>query len=537
MKKIILSMLMPTLALTASAVEYMNVKTTDGKVTYYDLENVEKVNYETDQSTSTRYMNVFTSDNATDKFEVENVKEVFHNDYIMSVSGQVDGYDYVDLGLPSGLKWATCNVGTSYTESYGDFFSWGETTPKKNYHYNQYFLEDWSWSDLVSKGIINSQNVLNSQYDAATYNWGPNWRMPRYEEFQELIDNCEVVWDTLNGVAGCKFVSQYNDNWIFLPAAGWYNASYHDSMGEYGRYRVSNTDGSYNWKWEMTTTISIAPVSLCTLTSSQGFNGFSVRPVSGEYIKSKPRFEVCFYSPDSILIEKQLVIEGEDAVAPDMPAIEGYEFAGWSQSYKYVWTKMSIYATYRKVENPEIDGHSYVDLGLPSGLKWATCNIGASKPEDDGDYFAWGETTKKEKYFQDNSLTYNKENDGFVSSEGNLAATYDVATQTWGSSWRMPTREDYQELYNNCDFSTLIINGVEGYKIKSRQEGNDNWIFIPISGYYYNANVLSKGWSGYYWSSTAKDEKTAYVSRFSDLNIVTYSSDKYQGCTVRPVSE
>ncbi len=537
MKKIILSMLVPMIALSVGAAEYMNVRTNDGNVIHYDLEEVEKVDYGNDKSSSTRYMNVTTYDNTTDKFEVENIKEVFYNDYVQPVSGQIGGYDYVDLDLPSGLKWATMNVGASHTDDYGDFFAWGETEPKKNYYSKYYPYFDLSWSDLVSNGIVNSQNVLTSRYDAATYNWGSNWRMPRYEEFEELIDNCQVVWDTLNGVPGCKFISQNNGNWVFLPAGGWYRSDYHDSDGVYGRYDVSNTEDPYNWEWCMNTEISLSPVSLCTICSGQAYYGHNVRPVSGEYKKMKPRFSVSFYTPDSILIKKQMVAENEHAIVPDVPVIEGYEFVGWDKSYKYVNYNMSIYATYRKIENLEIGGHGYVDLGLPSGLKWATCNIGASKPEEDGDYLAWGETSAKELYSQETSLTYDKENAGVTDLEGNLTATYDVAAQTWGNTWRMPTQEDFQELIEHCDFSTLIINDVSGYKVKSRQEGNDSWIFIPISGYYHNGKILSKGWGGYYWSSSSKDEKKSYFTRFTDSKPIVYHLEKYEGCTVRPVSE
>ena len=91
------------------------------------------------------------------------------------------------------------------------------------------------------------------------------------------------------------------------------------------------------------------------------------------------------------------------------------------------------------------DGHEYVDLGLPSGLKWATCNVGASKPEDFGNYYAWGETSPKDEYTEDNCSTYEKQINDI---SGN--AQYDAARANWGGKWRLPTKSEMQELRYKC---------------------------------------------------------------------------------------
>ncbi len=98
-----------------------------------------------------------------------------------------------------------------------------------------------------------------------------------------------------------------------------------------------------------------------------------------------------------------------------------------------------------KIESNSINGHEYVDLGLPSGLKWATCNVGADTPEGYGDYFSWGETTTKEEYSKNSCLTYDKEI-GDISGD----PTYDVASANWGRTWRMPTLDEIKELIDNC---------------------------------------------------------------------------------------
>ena len=152
--------------------------------------------------------------------------------------GYIAGHGYVDLGLPSGVKWATCNVGASSPEDYGDYFAWGETSPKAEYDWDTYL----HWNDLDGDGwcdngeaTINSDISGNVQYDAATANWGGSWRMPTKEEIQELVDYCEWEWTEVNGVYGVKVIGP-NGSCIFLPAARYRNGSSLDGDGSYGDY-------------------------------------------------------------------------------------------------------------------------------------------------------------------------------------------------------------------------------------------------------------------------------------------------------------
>ena len=187
-----------------------------------------------------------------------------------------------------------------------------------------------------------------------------------------------------------------------------------------------------------------------------------------------------------------------------------------------------------------INGHEYVDLGLPSGLKWATCNVGASKPEEYGNYYAWGETETKEEYTDKNSKTYKKRRMGNIS--GN--PLYDAAIRNWGGSWRLPTKDDFEELREYCEWRWIIINGVGGCEVKSKKNGNS--IFLPAAGWQdgdWNHTLLtSVGISGLYWSSTPY-ESASYSAYFLDFKkggydngIMTYKKRSY-GLSVRPVSE
>ena len=137
-------------------------------------------------------------------------------------------YYYVDLGLPSGLLWATCNVGADSPEDYGDCFAWGETTTKSTYDWGtyQYCQGGHTWltkycneSSHGYNGFTDHLTTLLPEDDAATANWGGDWRMPSSVEWLELYNNTTVIWTTQNGVNGRLFTAS-NGNSLFLPAAG-----------------------------------------------------------------------------------------------------------------------------------------------------------------------------------------------------------------------------------------------------------------------------------------------------------------------------
>ena len=152
----------------------------------------------------------------------------------------------------------------------------------------------------------------------------------------------------------------------------------------------------------------------------------------------------------------------------------------------------------------QLGGHAFVDLGLPSGTLWANCNVGASRPEDYGNYFAWGETTAKDTY---NWSTYrycngsnttltkycydaNNGNNGFTDNLTTLQSSDDAATANWSNGWRMPTSTEMQELIDNCSFEWTTLSGVNGGKFTGN---NGNSIFFPAGGYYNNSEIRNVG--------------------------------------------
>ena len=363
----------------------------------------------------------------------------------------INGYEYVDLGLPSGLKWATCNVGADSPEEYGDYYAWGEIETKGEYYGSNYKTYGKSMSDISG----------NAMYDVARAKWGGSWRLPTKKELEELENNCKWKWTTQNGKQGYKFTGP-NGNSIFLPAAGnRYGSSLYDA-GEYGLYwsstpYESNDSNTYSLDFDS---------SYHYVNWIDRYLGQSVRPVLGN-----------------------------------------------------------------QNESNKINGYEYVDLGLPSGLKWATCNVGASSQEEYGDYYAWGEIETKSEYDESNSKTYGKSMNDI---SGN--SKYDVARAKWGGSWRLPTKEEFKELIQKCKWEWTTINGKKGYKVTGP---NGNSIFLPAAGLFSGSLLLSVGEDGDYWSSAPYENGDGCACNL-DFSSSGHSVDwysRYYGLSVRPVSE
>ena len=186
------------------------------------------------------------------------------------------------------------------------------------------------------------------------------------------------------------------------------------------------------------------------------------------------------------------------------------------------------------------NGHEYVDMGFTSGVKWATCNIGATTPEGYGEYFAWGEIATKELYESSNCSSYYKDL-GDIS--GN--PEYDVATAKWGKGWRMPRLQDMYELVTQCQWIWSNVNGIDGFNVVSNINGNH--IFLPASGWMCTMiedGVLDQGEWGYYWTTTPYSEEIegkentntkACCVTFSSGGFMTEYGMRRNGFVVRPV--
>ena len=295
-----------------------------------------------------------------------------------------NGYEYVDLGLPSGTLWATMNVGATSPENYGDYFAWGETQPKEEYNWSTY-----KWSECSKEtqtkycidsyyGTVDNKTILELSDDAANASWGGDWRMPTKEDQDELRNECTWDWTTKNGVNGYT-VTGPNGNSIFLPAAGYRNGSDLGNAGSTGCYWSSSLSTYHS---SNALNLSFDSYGVDCDTDYRCY-GQSVRPV----LRVRFTYEAIFDSNGgegtmpsiAIYHAKQHSIPANKFTRPD------YEFICWNTkadgtgvNYEEgdvfcVASDIILYAQWYKKETNIT--HEYVDLGL--SVKWATCNVGA----------------------------------------------------------------------------------------------------------------------------------------------------------------
>lgn len=217
----------------------------------------------------------------------------------------------------------------------------------------------------------------------------------------------------------------------------------------------------------------------------------------------------------------------------------------WQDGVKTTYEVANVDSiTFSKVENPdpETDNHEYVDLGL--SVKWATCNVGASKPEEYGDYFAWGETQPKHNYYwstykwcngSSTSLTKYCTQSGYgtVDNKTQLELSDDAARANWGGSWRMPTDAELTELREQCTWTW----SVNGHKVTSKSNGNS--IFLPAAGYRDGSSLIHSGSLGYYWSSSLNTGTPSYAwyVGFDPGSVYGYVNPRDYRFSVRPVCQ
>ena len=466
----------------------------------------------------------------------------------------------VDLGLPSGTKWASYNVGASRPEEYGDYFAWGETTPQSNsqYTYESYkYCNGWfdyskymtnkltkycTDPDFGNNGFADGNKILEARDDAATDNWGDGWCIPTISQYKELLSYTTSEIATQNGVNGVRFTSKINNNSVFFPVAGYrYDGGLHDA-GTRSAYWASDITESYpsrahslhiDWKW----------TSVAGWGESERCFGLPVRPVintppAQAAIKVEPqsidfgtmtkgssktdyfivyntgRDNLVFHLDYSTLDGVFNVLEGgEETVLKPGESKKYTVTCTIPKDYEYYGGGVAIYVrsnasndesvmvsvgmNVTHEENQDVPAEA-VDLGLPSGTLWASCNVGATKPEEMGGYYAWGETEEKTDYTKDTYLYWsNQFNGGDDIGEDICGTNYDVAHVKWRQGWQMPDLDQIKELLENCSHEVVEQNNVKGMKFTGT---NGNSIFMPITGLYIGNKVYGKDDYCVYWT-------------------------------------
>ena len=314
------------------------------------------------------------------------------------IGGSTDKVEYVDLGLPSGNLWAKCNLGASSPEAYGDYYAWGEVEPKQEYTKSNH---KWYKEGAPSQGFIKYNNedgklTLEDEDDAVIQKLGNGWRTPTLADFRELTNQkyTTIEKTTLNGVAGYQITSKKNKKSIFIPCAGFKN---------------------------------------------------SEKPQT-RFISDDEEVAVCMTNLRRI----------------DNMVYNAWTFAFQNDRIGRYGKRRPDGISIRPVKGPGVPvPNNCVDLGLASGLLWAKCNLGTTEPTELGDYYAWGETSTKKKYYSDNYkhfkidggikvLKYNEKDGKTV-----LDLNDDAARANIGAGYRIPTKEDWEELLEDCKWEAV----------------------------------------------------------------------------------
>lgn len=287
------------------------------------------------------------------------------------------------------------------------------------------------------------------------------------------------------------------------------------------------------------------PVNLAATTSS--FQG-SAKVAFNDKVKSidvTPEVGICYSdenrTPNYDDFKKKLGSAMQDYSFTIMNVASGttYYYRTYVKLLDEVYYSAvnSITTMGEKPQNTLINGHKFVDLGLPSGLLWARTNVGASSSSDDGDYFAWGET-KSKSYYDWNTYKWGSSCSKYNSSDGKktLDAEDDAATVNWGAPCRMPDFSEFEELYNKCDWSWKSnYKGTSGYLVTGP---NGNTIFFPASGIRYDDVLEDHGSYGNYWSRSLYDSFIfGYELHFRSARVGANANYRFDGFPVRPVAE
>ena len=519
-------------------------------------------------------------------------------------SGTINGYEWIDLGLPSGTLWSKNNVGANTRTAYGDYYAWAETTTKSSYRWNTYEYCNGAINTLTKycgnqsygyNGYTDTLTQVDIWDDVATIVCGGSWRMPTREEMIELYENCTVTLTNQNGVDGMLFTAT-NGNSIFMPVGG----------RCYGGYNHIDYTNGYYWTKSLYQPIPTSSYSL--FFDSNGHinadtllsrcDGLNVRPVrrTVSLVASVVTGDVSCITSASAIVDGLvndapnytettfgfLYGTDPDNLTDFIPSDGTFEYYGslmaaplnllpsttyYYQAYasnlfgtsygeiKMFTTQASSTVTYSSATG-SASGHGYVDLGLPSGTLWATCNVGANNPEESGNHYAWGETTPNGVYSWEsyryaagttsmdprltkycNSSTYG--NNGFTDNITALQPSDDAATANWGSDWRMPTYSELHELWNYCSKVWITLSGnVNGLLLTGP---NGNKIFLPAAGDKWHHEELGlihseKNILGIYWTKDLdNDPRSVKRCSFIGTEYRFCDSERITGVVVRPV--
>lgn len=388
------------------------------------------------------------------------------------IGGSTDKVGYVDLGLPSGNLWAECNLGASTPEAYGDYYAWGEVEPKQEYTYPNH---KWYKEGAPSQGFTKYNNedgklTLEDEDDAVIQKLGNGWRTPTLADFRELTNQklTTIKKTKLNGVAGYQITSKKNGKSVFIPFAGF--------KRDEPQTRGISADEE---------------VAVC--------------------MTNLRRIDDRVYNAWTFAFQNDRIAR-YGKLRPDGISI-------------------------RPVKGPGVPvPNNCVDLGLNSGLLWAKCNMGTTKPTEPGDYYAWGETSTKKKYaenykfygkssLKDGVIKYNRRDGKMV-----LELEDDAANVVLGVGYRIPTKEDWKELLDECTWEAETFTAPIEWdpsqkkfiKLWKVTGPNGNSIILPNSnGYKFEKGYEKEDYTFYTTSTLRPRNEPLFYDYLNDMTAWT----------------
>lgn len=491
------------------------------------------------------------------------IPAIAENDYLTSgidVTVSTSNSSYVDLGLPSGTLWATYNIGAHVPEEYGNYYAWGETQTKSEYYWStyKYCVGDGDNPtkyccnpDVGYNGFTDNLTVLLPSDDAATANWGSNWRMATREEWDELLNRTSRTWTTLNGVNGLSLTAS-NGNSIFLPAAG----SYDDKpqmVGQYCGYWSSTQTTDSQWSMYNGCAYVLNGYSY---NASMGCAGYRCGGVSVRAVLSSPLNN----TPTGAINGKFTINANGDKVCFSQGNLQ---YIGSATPY---W---------------KFADNQWEYLGTTTGQNSSQQNV-------DRDLFGWGTSGYNHGAvcYQPWSTSFYEEDYNIYGGSVGAYNLYDHSGQAeWGynailnggnienSGWRTPTDSEWYYLFmtrnteSGARFAKGCVNGVNGaillpdewnesyYSINNMNNGTvgyssniisaSQWsileqhgaVFLPAAGARNKTSVLNCNSIGYYWTSTANGWHPDLMF-FSGERLDPNDDDENEyntGCSVRLV--
>lgn len=481
------------------------------------------------------------------------------------------GLEFVDLGLPSGLRWANINVGSQAPYDNGSFYAWGETQPRTNQTDGNYILRNMNLGD----------DIGGTLYDAAQVNWQGPWRMASKTEYEELIANCTLSEATLYGKSCYLFTSKNNGKQIYLPRTGYYNNNNHKEptwrLITWTSTAIPGKETTEAWVYDNYKSNGQPALSDVKLTNCSRWYGFTVRPVAmvNDTLQDQSKVYMTTDSVqwevgqttarlygyvlglryDSLATETGFVyytdsrtrLTNGETVLP-----QGVQYLNTSEGEVALVASgvfhcdvpdiqdniIYYYRAYCKVDgkfyyaNEREFGRRIVDLGLPSGLLWSNLDLGQSSPDNRGDYYAWGETAPRNNFTTSNytKLDLGKDISG---------SSHDAAHVNWGGIWRMPTDNDIRELLEQCTWTEVVKYDQPMYKVVGPSGDS---IFIAKMGHMNGTSLSGNGTRVSMWTSNLDvtqgyGNDNAYGADFNGNSRTITAVSRYMGYVIRPVAK